>query len=112
MPHAPHSHLSPTVRTYEGISTRALLVPLPVGQPGDELHRALHHAFYLGQGRLDHHLHFGKRLARLHAVIADALEPFGHGVLHHPTNKRVDINGFMLPPLSAVGPVMIRDLLT
>jgi len=30
-------------------------------------------------------------------------------VLHHPANKRVDINGFALHPLGSVGPVMVRD---
>jgi hypothetical protein len=29
-------------------------------------------------------------------------------VLDHPANKRVDIHGFVLHSLSAVGPVMVR----
>ena len=91
------------------VPPRALLIPLPVGQPGDDLHRALDHALHLGQGRLNRHLHLGKRLGRLHPVIPDALEPFGHRVLHHPANKRVDIDGFVLHPLGAVGAVMVRD---
>src|SRR5712692_5199307 len=50
VPDAPHPHLTPTVRTDQRVPTRALLVPLPVGQPGDDLHRSLDHALYLGQG--------------------------------------------------------------
>src|SRR5713101_10172452 len=109
VPDAPYPHLTPTVRTDQRVPSRALLVPLPVGQPGDDLHRALDHPLYLGQGCLNHHLHLGKRLRGLHAVIPDALEAFGHRMLHHPANKRVHIDGFMLHPFGAVGPVMVRD---
>src|SRR5437867_12150040 len=52
VPDAPQPHLSPTVRTPQGISTGALLVALPVGQPGDNLHRSLDDALHLGQGGL------------------------------------------------------------
>jgi len=81
MPDAPHAHLMLTVRTAQGIPPRALLVPLPVGQPSDNLHRALDHALHFSQGRLNRHLHLGKRLGGLHPRIPDALEPFGHRVL-------------------------------
>src|SRR6266511_234382 len=47
VPDAPQSHGALAVRTDQGISTRTLLVPLAVGQPGDDLHRALHHALHL-----------------------------------------------------------------
>src|SRR5436853_7205350 len=36
MPDTPDLHLFPTVRTPERIAPRTLLIPLPVGQPGDE----------------------------------------------------------------------------
>src|ERR1700675_1156601 len=52
MPDAPHPHPAPTVRTAQGVPTRALLVPLPGGQPSDDLHCALDHALHRGQGRL------------------------------------------------------------
>src|SRR6266511_501632 len=102
MPDTPHPHLTSTVWTDEGVPPRALLIPLSIGQPGDDLHRALDHALDLGQSRLDHPLHFGKRLRRLHPVIPDAFEAFGQRVLHHAANKRVDIDGFVLHPLGAV----------
>src|SRR5262249_20809933 len=82
MPDAPQPHLTPTVRTDQRISTRALLVPLPVGHPGDDLHRALDYPLHLRQRHLNRHLHLGKRLGRLYPVIADTLEAFGHRMLH------------------------------
>src|SRR2546428_11485005 len=84
VPDAPHVHRALTVGTPQGIAPRALLVPLPVGQPSDELHRTLDDPLHLGQGGLNRPLHLGKRLGRLLPVIADALDPFGHRVLHHP----------------------------
>src|SRR6266852_9408503 len=51
MPETPDLHLFPTVRTPERIAPCTLRIPLPVGQPGDDLHRALDHALDLGQGR-------------------------------------------------------------
>src|SRR5260370_17965922 len=65
VPDAPQPHLSPTVRTPQRISTGALLVALPVGQPGENLHRALADALHLGQGRFNHHLHLAKHLPAL-----------------------------------------------
>src|SRR3989449_2896332 len=56
MPDAPHPHLTPTVRTDQGVPTRALLIPLPVGQPGDDLHRALDHPLHLGHGLVNQDL--------------------------------------------------------
>ena len=35
-------------------------------------------------------------------------EPFGHRLLHHPADKRLDIHGFALHPVGAVGPVVGR----
>ena len=99
----------PTVRTAPGITPRALLVPLPVGQPGSALDRALDNALHLGQRRWHRHLHLGKRLRGLHPLIAEALEAFRQGVWHHPTNKPVDIDGVALHALGAVGAGMGGD---
>src|SRR2546427_10419940 len=57
MPDAPHPHLTPTVRTDQGVPTRALLIPLPVGQPGNDLDGAFDHALHLGQGLVNENLH-------------------------------------------------------
>ena len=72
----------PTVRTDQRVPSRALLIPLPVGQPGDDLDGALDHALDLRQGCLDDHLDLGKCLRGLHPVVPDALEPFGQRVLN------------------------------
>jgi len=98
-----------TVRTDQWVPSRALLVPLPIGQAGDDLHRALDDAFHLGQSGLHHALHRGERLRGLHPLIPNALEPFGHRMLYHPANKRGDLDGFVLHPLGAVEAVMVRD---
>src|SRR6266567_7464998 len=82
VPDTPYPHLTLTVRTDQRVPSRTLLVPLPIGESGDDLHRALDHALHLRQRRLHRHLHLGKRLGRLHAVIADALEPLGYRMLH------------------------------
>src|SRR6266487_4958679 len=68
VPEAPHVHRALTVGTPQGIAPRALLVPLPVGQPSDELHRTLDDPLHLGQGGLNRPLHLGKRLGRLHRI--------------------------------------------
>src|SRR5262252_8036344 len=99
----------PTLWTVEWIPPRALLIPLPVGQPGDDLDGALDHALDLRQGGLDDHLDLGKGLRGLHPVVPDALEAFGQRVLNHPANKRIDIDGFVLDSLSTMRPVMVRD---
>src|SRR5215475_8455541 len=99
----------PTVRTDQRGPSHALLIPLPVGQPGDDLDGALAHALDLRQGGLDDHLDLGKCLRGLYPIVPDTLEPFGQRVLNHPANKRVDRDGFVLDPLGAVGPVMVRD---
>jgi len=41
MPDTPQPHLTLTVRTDQRVPSRALLVPLPVGQAGNDLHRIL-----------------------------------------------------------------------
>src|SRR5438132_8262348 len=41
VPDAPHRHLTPTLRTDQWITTRALLVALAVGQPGNDLDGSL-----------------------------------------------------------------------
>ncbi len=75
MPEAPHPHLSLTMRTAQGVPTGALLIALPIGQPGDDLHRALDDAFHLGQGGLNHAFHLGERLVKKN------LDNFLEGVL-------------------------------
>src|SRR5215813_12650121 len=59
VPDAPHPHLTLTVRTDARVSTRAFLIPLPIGQPGDDLHRTLAPPLHLSQRRLNRHLHLG-----------------------------------------------------
>jgi hypothetical protein len=110
MPEAPHIPLTSTVRTEQRVSPRALRIPLPIGQPSDDLHGALDDAFHLGQRRLNHALHLGKRLGRLHSIIADTLEAFGHRMLNHAPDKRVHIDGFALHAVGAVRAVMVRDV--
>src|SRR5262249_14303739 len=82
VPDAPHPHLTLTVRTNQWVPTRALLIPLSIGQPGDNLHCAPDYTLDLGQGRLNDPLHLRKRLGGLHPVVPDAFEAFGHRVLH------------------------------
>ena len=80
VPDAPHLHSALTVRTAQGVSPRALLIPLARGQGGDDLDRPFDEAFHFRQGFLNHALQLGKRLRRLHAVIADPLEAFGANI--------------------------------
>ena len=82
MPDAPHPHLTLTVRTNQWVPPRALLLPLSIGQPGDNLHCAPVYTLYLGQGRLNDPLDLRTRLGGLHPVVPDALEAFGHRMLH------------------------------
>jgi hypothetical protein len=82
MPDTPDLPLCPAVRTPEPIAPWTLCIPLLVGQSGDDLHRALDHVLDLGQGRLHHYLDLGKGLRGLYPVIPDALEAFGHRMLH------------------------------
>src|SRR5215813_14415584 len=109
VPYLPDPHLRVAVRTAQRVAPRALLVPLPVGQPGDDLHGALDDAFHLGQGGLNHALQLGKCLSRLHAVIANPLEALSKDMLHHAPNKRVDGYRFPLHPLTFMRPIVIRD---
>src|SRR5262249_50978730 len=108
VPDAPDPHLMPTVWTDAWIPPRALRIPLSVRQSRDDLDRTLDHPLHLRQGRSNRYLHLGKCLRGLDPVIPDTLEPFGHRVLHHATNKRGDRDGFVLPPVGAVGPVVVR----
>src|SRR5437870_11949321 len=89
MPDVPHIHLTATVRTDQRVSPRALRIPLPIGQPSNDLHSALDDALHLRQRRLNPHLHLGKRLGSLHSIIADTLEAFGHRTLKHAPAKRI-----------------------
>src|SRR6266436_3832801 len=87
-----------TVRTDQRVPSRPWLVPLPIGEAGDDLHRALDDAFHLGQRGLQHALHLGERLGGRHPVRAAALEPLGDRVLPHAANTRGDSDGCMLHP--------------
>jgi hypothetical protein len=97
------------MRTDQWVPACALRIPLPVGQPGDDLHCTPDHALDLRQGRLNHCLHFGKRLGGLYPIIPDALAPFGHCMLHHAADTCVHIHGFVLHPVRAMGAVMVCD---
>src|SRR5712664_1181062 len=108
VPEAPYPHRTPTVRTDHRVPSRAWLVPLPGGHAGADLHRTLDDTLHLGQGCVQRHLHRGNRLGRLPPVRAEALEPFGPPLRHQPTTKRLDRDGCVLHPLTAVGPVRIR----
>src|SRR5256885_6310111 len=65
VPYPPQPHFALTMRTAQGVSPRALLVPLAVGHQGDDLDRSLDDALHLGQGLLNHAFDRGKRLGRL-----------------------------------------------
>lgn len=112
VPEAPHLHSALTVRTAQGVSPAALLIPLPVGQWGKDLDRALDDALDRGQGLLNQALELGQGFGRLYPVIAYPLEAFGQHMLHHTPNKRVDFHRFPLDLLAFVGPIVIRDLLS
>jgi hypothetical protein len=110
MPDPPHPHLPLAVRTAQGVAPGALLIALAVGHRGDDFDRALDDTFDLGQGLLNHVLDRGKRLGRLHPVIADPLKSFGKHMLYHAPDKRVDLHRFPLDLLAFVGPIMIGHL--
>ena len=112
VPDTPDPHLMPTVWTDAWIPPRALRIALPVRQSRDDLDRTLDHPLNLRQGRSNRHLHLGKRLGRLHPIMADTLEALGHRVLHHPADKRVHRDGFVLHPRREVRAVMVRHPLT
>jgi hypothetical protein len=109
VPDAPHVHSTLTVGTPQGVTPRALLIPLAVGQRGDNLDRFLNEVLDFRQGGLNHALQLGERLGRLHAVIANPLEAFSKDMLYHAPDKRVDRHRFPLHPLTFVRPVVIRD---
>src|SRR2546423_777133 len=76
---------------------------------GRFVHGLLNEALDFRQGGLNHALQLGKRLGRLHAIIANPLEAFGKDMLYHAPDKRVDCHRFPLHPLTFVGTVVIRD---
>jgi hypothetical protein len=112
MPDTPHAHLLLTVRTAQGVSPAALLIALAVGQGSDDLDRPSDDALHRSHGLLNEAFELGKRLGRLHAVVAYPLEAFGKRMRHHTPDKRVDCHRFPLDPLALVGPIMIRDLVS
>jgi hypothetical protein len=87
VPDPPDRHLCSAVRTPEGIASRTLRIPLPVGQTGDDFDGPFDPLLHFGQRRLHDGLDLGKRLGRLHPIRADALEAFGQHVLYHPADK-------------------------
>ena len=91
------------------VSPRALLIPLAIGQGGDNLDRPFDEALHFRQGGLNHTPQFGKRLGRLHAIIANPLKAFGKDMLDHPSNKRVDRHCFPLHSLALVRTIMLGD---
>ena len=109
MPDAPYSHITVTVRTAQGVSPRALVIALAVGQRGDDVERALDDPFDLGQGLVNHVLDRGKRPGGLHPVRAKTLEAFGEGMLHHTADKRRDVAPFLLDPFALMRTGVIRD---
>src|SRR5262245_3203768 len=70
VPYFPDPHLRLAVRTAQRVAPRALLIPLPIGQGGDNLDCPFDEALHFRQGGLNHALQLGKRPGRLHAVIA------------------------------------------
>jgi hypothetical protein len=56
VPDAPQPHFTPTVRTDQRVSTRALLIPLSVGQSANDFHRSLDHTLNLGLRPFNQHL--------------------------------------------------------
>src|SRR5712692_1655061 len=109
VPDTPHLHSAVTVRTAQGVSPAAPLIPLTIGQGSDDLNRPLDEALDLGQGLLNEAPQLGKRLGRLHPVIPHPLEAFGKHVLNHPADKRIDIHRFSFHPLARVRTVVIGD---
>ena len=109
MPYLPDPHRRLAVRTAQRVAPRALLIPLAGGQRGDNLDGLLNEALDFRQGGLNHALQLGKRLGRLHAIIAHPLEAFGKDLLYHAPDKRVDRHRFPLHPLTFVGTGVIRD---
>ena len=103
MPDTPDLHGVVTVRTAQGVPTRTLLVTLAVSHRCNDFDRALDDALHLGQGLMNHVLDLRKRLGGLDPVIPDALEAFGKDMLHHTTDKRVDVDLFLFHPLRLMG---------
>jgi len=109
MPYAPHSHFTVTVRTPQGIASRALVITLSVSHRSDDLNGTLDHVLHPGQSSLDHGFELGEGLGCLHPIVAYPFEVLGHHVLHHSANEGMDIHRFILDPFTAVRAVMICD---
>src|SRR5215470_8473576 len=109
VPYLPDPHLRVAVRTTQRVAPHALLIPLAVGQPSNDFNGSLDHAFHLDHSLANQHLELGKRLGRLHAVIANPLEALRKDMLHHAPNKRVDCYRFPLHPLTFMRTIVIRD---
>src|SRR5438445_3200755 len=83
VPYLPDPPRRLAVRTAQRVAPRALLIPWAVGQRGAHLDGRLHAALDFRQGGLHHALQLGKRLGRLHAIIARPLESFGKDLWYH-----------------------------
>src|SRR4029450_10070922 len=73
MPDTPDLHGAVTVRTTQGVPTRALLVALAVSHRCNDFDRALDDAFDLGQGLMNHLLAPRTRLVGLRPGVSDCI---------------------------------------
>src|SRR6266516_7360050 len=112
MPHLPHVPLMVAMRTAQRIATGTVTVTFPITLGRDDLDGTLDDAPHLRQGLLHHAFDLGKRLGRLHPVVAYPLETFRKHMLNHPTDKGVDIHAFPLHPLGLMRAIMVGDALT
>src|SRR5438876_8056541 len=76
MPHLPHVHRMVAMRTAQRIATGTLTVAFPITLGRDDLDGTLDDAPHLRQGLLNQAFNLGKRLGRLHPVVAYPLETF------------------------------------
>ena len=109
MPYPPYAHIAVTVRTAQRVSPGALLIALAVGHRGNDFDRTLDDASDLGQGLLNQVLDCGKRLGRLHTIIANPLKAFGKDMLDHASNEGIHVHRFPFHPLRLMGAIMIGD---
>src|SRR4029453_3512604 len=100
MPHLPHVPLMVAMRTAQRVATGTLMVGFPITLGRDDFVGPLDDAPHLRQGLLNQAFDLGKRLGRLHPVVAYPLETFRKHMLNHPPDKGVDIHAFPLPPPS------------
>src|SRR6266699_7075032 len=112
MPHLPHVPLMVAMRTAQRIATGTVTVTFPITLGRDDLDGTLDDAPHLRQGLLHQAFDLGKRLGRLHPVGAYPLETFRKHLLHHPTDKGVDIHAFPLHSLRLMRAIMGGDALT